>query len=166
LSFIEDLGRFKLKRDAQRWLDQETSKLQQGTWVAPRDARITVGQWCMTWLQTYGTRKEATVRQARVHVDRIIEEFGSRRHDSIRPSEIGTWLTRLKEDGYTDSYIYALHARLAQIFSDAVHDGVLGRSPTSRRTASRTGKQPPYVATTEQIWALHDAMEPRYRAAR
>jgi integrase len=26
------------------------------------------------------------------------------------------------------------------------------------------GKQRPYVASTEQIWALHDAMEPRYRA--
>jgi integrase len=26
------------------------------------------------------------------------------------------------------------------------------------------GKQRPYVATTEQIWALHDAIEPRYRA--
>ena len=43
-------------------------------------------------------------------------------------------------------------------------DGVLGRSPTSRRTAPRTGRPRPYVATTEQIWALHDAMEARYRA--
>jgi integrase len=27
------------------------------------------------------------------------------------------------------------------------------------------GKQRPYVATTEQVWALHDAMPDRYRAA-
>jgi integrase len=26
------------------------------------------------------------------------------------------------------------------------------------------GKQRPYVATTEQVWALHDALEPRHRA--
>ena len=45
-----------------------------------------------------------------------------------------------------------------------VHDGVLGRSPASRRTAPRTGSQRPYVATTAQIWALHDAMDERYRA--
>jgi integrase len=146
------------------WLDQETSKLQQGTWVAPRDARITVGQWCTTWLQTYGTRKRSTVRQAQVHVDRIIEEFGPRRLDSLRPSEIKTWLARLKEDGYTDSYIYALHARLAQILSDAVHDGVLGRSPTVAAYRTETGTQRPYVATTAQIWALHEAMEERYCA--
>jgi integrase len=160
----EHLKRFALKRDAQRWLDQETSKLQQGTWVSPRSAKITVGQWCDTWLRSYGTRKPSTIRQAKVHVSKIIEAFGSRRLDSIRPSEIGSWLVELKEDGYTDSYVYALHARLAQIMSDAVHDGVLGRSPTSRRTAPRTGRPRPYVATTAQIWALHDAMDERYRA--
>jgi integrase len=27
------------------------------------------------------------------------------------------------------------------------------------------GKQRPYVATTEQIWELHDAIPERYRAA-
>jgi integrase len=52
--------------------------------------------------------------------------------------------------------------RCAQILSDAVHDGVLGRSPTSRPTAPSTGR--PYVASTAQIWALHDAMDERYHA--
>jgi integrase len=46
----------------------------------------------------------------------------------------------------------------------AVHDGLVARSPLSRRTSPGMGKQRPYVASTEQIWALHDAMEPRYRA--
>jgi integrase len=160
----EHLKRFALKRDAQRWLDQEKTKLQTGSWVAPRDARITVAQWCETWMRAYGSRKRSTIRQGQVHVDRIVEAFGRRRLDSLRPSEIRSWLVELREQGYSDSYIYALHARLAQILSDAVHDGVLGRSPTSRRTAPSTGKPRPYVASTAQIWALHDAMEPRYRA--
>ena len=100
---------------------------------------------------------------------------GAHRQDrcGIRSSSAGfaaadwrssSWLVELKEGGYSDNYIYALHARLAQILSDAAHDGVLGRSPASRRTAPRTGSQRPYVATTEQIWALHDAMGERYRA--
>lgn len=65
---------------------------------------------------------------------------------------------------YASSYVYALHSRLAQVLADAVHDGALARNPCSRRTAPRTGSQRPYVATTEQVWTLHDAMEPRYRA--
>jgi integrase len=160
----EHLKRFALKRDAQRWLDQETTKRETGTWVAPRTAKTTVGQWCDVWLANYGTRKASTVRMAGVHVTKIKEEFGNRRLDSIRPSEVRAWLVSLKEEGYAASYISALHQRMAQVYSDAVHDGLVARSPLSRRTSPGQGKQPPYVATTAQIWALHDAMEPRYRA--
>ena len=49
--------------------------------------------------------------------------------------------------------------------SDAVHDGVLGRNPCSRRTAPPMGKQKVYVATTEQVWAIHDAMPDHLRVA-
>jgi integrase len=160
----EHLRRFALKRDAQRWLDAETAKLESGSWVAPRTAKTTVGEWCQTWLHTYATRKRSTVRQAQVHVDKIMAEFGGRRLDTVRPSEVKAWLVRLKEEGYADSYIYALHERMKQIYGDAVHDGLVARSPLSRRTSPGMGKQRPYVAATEQIWALHDAMEPRYRA--
>jgi len=57
-----------------------------------------------------------------------------------------------------------MHQRMAQIYSDAVHDGLVARSPLSRRTSPGQGKQRLYVATTAQVWALHDALEPRYRA--
>jgi integrase len=161
----EHLKRFALKRDAQRWLDTETSKLQTGTWVAPRTAKMTMTEWCTTWLAGYAARRPNTVRQARVQVAKISDAFGDRRLDSIRPSEIRSWLVELKEAGHADSYIAVLHTRLSQILSDAVHDGVLGRSPASRRTSPRTGKPRPYVATTGQVWALHDAIPERYQAA-
>ena len=63
------------------------------------------------------------------------------------------------------SYVYALHNRLSQVMADAVHDGILARSPCSRRTSPGAGRQRPYVATTEQVWALFDAMPERLRAS-
>jgi integrase len=147
----EHLKRFKLKRDAERWLAQENAKLETGTWVAPKTAKTTVGEWCAVWLANYATRKRSTVRQAEVHLKLIVEEFGPRRLDSIRPSEVSAWLVRLKEEGYAPSYVAALHQRMRQIYSDAVHDGLVARSRL-------------YVATTAQIWALHDALPERYRA--
>jgi integrase len=41
----------------------------------------------------------------------------------------------------------------------------LARSPCSRRTSPPRAKQRPYVATVEQVWALHDAMPEQLRAA-
>jgi len=73
-------------------------------------------------------------------------------------------MVKLKAEGYAPSYMFALHSRLAQIFNDAIQDGLVARSPLSRRTSPGMGKQRPYVATTEQVWSLHDAMEQLYRA--
>ncbi len=75
------------------------------------------------------------------------------------------WTAQLRMEGLADSYVYALHARLAQVFSDAVHDGIIARSPCSRRPSPGAGRQRPYVATTEQVWGLYDAMPERLGAA-
>jgi hypothetical protein len=75
------------------------------------------------------------VWQAQVHIRRIVMEFGPYPLGSLRPSQIRLLMTRLGEEGLEDSYIYALHARLAQIMNDAVHDGLLAKSPCSRRTS-------------------------------
>ena len=117
--------------------------------------------WCETWLDGYGTRRPSTVRQARVHVAQIVAEFGALPLAAVRPSQVRAWCTKLGEQGYATSTVYALHARLSQIMSDAVHDGIVPRSPCSRRTSPPRAKQRPYVATTEQVWALHDAMPER-----
>jgi hypothetical protein len=96
----EHLKRFKLKSEARAWLDQETTKLQTGSWVAPRRGKITVREWCIDWLKNYATRKPSTVRSAQTHIDQIVAEFGVRRLDSIRPSEVKQWTVRLREEGW------------------------------------------------------------------
>lgn len=74
-------------------------------------------------------------------------------------------VAQIRADGASDHYAYTLHARLSQILSDAVHDGLLGHNPCSRRTSPPRGKQKPYVASTEQVWALHDVMPEHLQAA-
>jgi hypothetical protein len=80
------------------------------------------------------------VRQARVHVAKIVEQFGDASLSSVRPSQVKTWTARFAEDGHEPRYVYALHARLSQLFADAVHDGIVPRSPCSRRTAPGQGR--------------------------
>ncbi len=161
----EHAQRFDRKVDAQRWLDEQNGKLVAGTHVSPRTARMTVGEWCDIWLTGYRTNRKSTVRQAEVHLTRIRAAFGSARLADVRPSQVRTWTSQLAAEGLADSYVYALHSRLSQVFSDAVHDGIVAKSPCSRRTSPGAGKQRPYVATTEQVWALHDAMPEHLRAA-
>lgn len=161
----EHARHFSRKTDAQTWLDEQTAKLVSGMHVSPRTARVTVGEWCDTWLEGYKTRRSSTVRQAEVHIVRIKGAFGSMQLPAVRPSHVRTWTSQLAAEGLAESYVYALHNRLSQVYSDAVHDGLIAKSPCSRRTSPGAGKQRAYVATTEQIWALHDAMPEHLRPA-
>jgi integrase len=169
--YVDDNGQehakgFGRKVDAQRWLDGQITALGSGTHVAPRDAALTVAQWCDQWLKGYEVNRPNTVRNARFHIAVINEAFGDRALTSIRPSEVKSWVSGLQADGkLSASYVYAIHSRLRQVLGDAVHDGLLGRNPCSRRTSPPMGKAKCYVATTEQVWALHDAMPEHLQAA-
>jgi integrase len=84
---------------------------------------------------------------------------------AVRPSHVKSWTSRLREEGLSASYVYALQGRLSQLMTDAMHDGIIARSPCSRRTSPGQGSQRPYVATTAQVWASYDAMPERLRVA-
>jgi integrase len=161
----EHARHFARKIDGQNWLDTVTSSVVTGTYVDPKTAKTTVGDWCDSWLVGYGTRRASTVRQAEVHVAKIEAAFGGMRLSTLKPSHVKAWTAKLKSEGAADSYVYALHARLSQVMADAVHDGVIARNPCSRRTSPGEGKQRAYVATTAQVWALHDAVPEHLRPA-
>ena len=95
----EHTRHFSRKIDAQQWLDHETAKLVTGLWVDPKTSKLTVAAWCTTWLDGYRTRKPSTVRMAEVHIAKIAEQFAERRLDSLRPSDIKSWLSGLKAAG-------------------------------------------------------------------
>ena len=126
--YVDDGGRehskaFIRKGDAQKWLDQQTTAIGTGTHVAPRDAQITVTEWCAIWMEGYGVNRPSTVRQARIHIRQITAEFGDMPLSAVRPSQVKTWVAKLKDDGAQASYVYALHSRLAQIFPDPYPTG-------------------------------------------
>jgi len=49
--------------------------------------------------------------------------------------------------------------------TDAIHDGLIVKSPCSRRTAPSIGEQRVYVATTDQVWQLYELFPERMRLA-
>ena len=168
--YVDERGRehvqgFARKVDAKLWLDKQTSAIVSGTHVAPRDAQLTVEQWCNLWIEGYKVNRESTVRQARTHIRQIVAEFGGMPLSALRPSQVKAWTAKLRADGMEASYVYALHSRLSQILSDAVHDGVLGRNPCSRPTSPPMGKPKLYVISTEQVWAIHDAVPDHLQVA-
>ncbi|WP_061230038.1 tyrosine-type recombinase/integrase [Dietzia cinnamea] len=162
---VEVTRAFPTRVAAQRHVDGISAALVRGDYIRPEDAQLTVEQWCEQWLDAYKVHRPSTVRQARTHVKRIVAAFGDQRLSDVRPTMVRSWIASMQGEGLAASTIYALHSRLAHVMADAVHDGVLQRSPCSRRTSPPMGKAKVYVATTEQVWALHDEMPEYLRPA-
>lgn len=161
----EQNKRFARKVDAEAWLDDQSASILRADYVAPRHGRLTVKSWNEQWIKAYGTRRASTVRQAKVHVGLIDKHLGTMLLADVKPSTVKGFMSALREAGYADSYVYAVHRRLSQIMADAVHDGVLSRNPCSRRTSPGAASARPYVITTEQVWEIHDAVPEEIRPA-
>lgn len=159
----EHVKHFKRKTDGDAWRFAQVAKVQAGTHVSPAQARTTVNEWADIWLAGYAGRRQSSVRQAGHHLTRIRSFFGPMELGQVRPSHVKSWIVSMQGEELAASTIYVMHSRLAQLFSDAVLDGLLPTSPCSRRTSPPRGKQRPYVATTEQVWALVDAMPENLR---
>jgi integrase len=168
--YVDDRGRehakgFDRKVDAQRWLDGQTAAIVDGRHIAPRDAQITMSQWCQRWFEGYQVNRPHSIRVIRTYIREIETEFGHLPLSVIEPLDVKTWLAKLHNRGLSANYISSLHSKLKQILADAVHNKLLASNPCSRRTSPPTGKQKPYCATDEQVWALHDAMPEHLRPA-
>ncbi len=154
------------KEEARRYGARKEADAERGVYVSAQDERTTVGSWCDTWLKGYrGRVRASTARQAAVHIAHIKDGFDEWPVRAVKSSDVSIWLARLKDDELATSFIYAIYSRFGQIMNAAVREGLIHRSPCHREIAPSMGSQRPYVATTDQLWALYDAMGERYRIA-
>src|ERR1700677_2429811 len=79
---------FARKPDAEKHGAKMEADIARGAYIDPVRARITVGEWCQIWIDGYGANQPSTVRQAGVHINRIIQEFGECPVGSLRPSQV------------------------------------------------------------------------------
>ncbi|MEU2162408.1 site-specific integrase [Streptomyces sp. NPDC019208] len=160
----EHARHFDRKTDAKRWLDEVTAALVTGQYVDPKSQKMTVDQWCDLWLESYAHR-ESTERQAKVHLARIRKEFGPLPLMAVDEMAVKRWTAKLKREGLSQSYRFALHSRLSQVLGDAVYAKKLATNPCSKRTTPGAGKPRPYVATEAQLWQLYELADEKYRPA-
>ncbi|WP_402843719.1 tyrosine-type recombinase/integrase [Microbacterium sp. GXS0129] len=160
----ESSRHFDLKREADAYGSAQVAALNAGTYISPKDRKTTVAAWCDTWLAGY-SKRESTMQLAANHIKIIKADLGDRQMSSLKASDIRAWVVQLQGRGYAASYVHAVYRRLSQILDDAVHDELLVKSPCSRKTSPPKGEQRAYVATTEQVWALYDALPEPTRPA-
>lgn len=155
---------FKTKRDAEAFAATvEVSKLR-GEYIAPSDARVTLGKLGPAWL----ARQRGHLKPSGYAVMettwrlRVKPRWGNTPIGDIRPSAVQAWLSDLGEATEDSkpagaSVVRRTHFVLSRILADAVRDNLIAKNPTADVKLPRTIRKRPVYLTHVQVGALAES---------
>ena len=155
---------FTRKVDAQRWLDEVTTSVVTGTYVAPKAGRIRLRDYAKTWeKQQIGRDATASIvdNALRLH---LLPAMGDRPLASIRPSDVQTLVRRLTDAGMAPGSVRNVYDVTARLFGSAVEDRLVATTPCRRITLPRASEVEVVPPTLEQVVAIADAVPGAQRA--
>jgi len=122
----EHARHFKLKRDAQRWLDEVAASVLTGQYVDPKAGRVTWSSWTVAWMdrQTWaaGTREAAETAIESV-------PWGDDAISTVKPSHVQAWVSGESKRGLAASTLRTRLNYVQMAFRAAVADRVIPVSP-------------------------------------
>ena len=157
---------FKTKRDAERWLARQETRVDDGTFINPRRSERPFSEvydaWRSSWvghLQPLTTdRYEQTWR---AHLE---PEFGGRKTNAITHEAVQRYVDRLRDEGKGPATIRKIHAVLSAMFTEGIRLGVVQTNPCRHVRLPRAPHREMLFLSSAEIGKLADAIHPHFRA--
>lgn len=154
---------FYTKADAEVWLSQTEADLTRGDWQDSDAAAVDFKAYAQQWVAERGLRPttvELYQRLLRIH---LLPTFGEHALGDITAPRVRAWrLERLEKTGAPTTVAKA-YRLLKAILETAVDDELIRRNPCRIRGAGQERASERPVASVEQVFAVADAMGPRWR---
>lgn len=168
-SFHDRVGKrhrrlFSLKKDAQRWLDEQTAGLVTGQWADPRAGRESVRAYGERWLRRQVLAVNTASTYGTVLSNHILPALGEMRMDAVNRADVQS-LVKEWEASSAASTVAARYSILAIMLRAAVKDRVIPTTPCVDITLPKTSSKAALVPiSTDTVVALRDELPERYRA--
>lgn len=154
---------YERKADADRVDANRHADISRGVYVDPAAGKVTVAEYAEQWRAQQLHRDSTADRTARAIRLHILPRLGSLAIASVKPSHIRGWV----KDRSTSLAASTLHmiysGTLVPMFAAAALDRVIGASPCVGIRLPDVEDGQYYIATPDQVFALHDALGQRYR---
>jgi hypothetical protein len=153
---------FERKTDAKKWVRDNESAIDRGEWVNPAGPKTPCEEIIDTWLKNKVNEASTLERVASVVKNHIRPYFEGRPIGSVVRSDIQGWVKK-KGEVLAPSTVESHYRYVSNIFSTAVKDGVIAKSPCFDIDLPTVVKPRVKPMATEQVEALLNAMPARYR---
>jgi integrase len=157
---------FRLKVDAERWLDTNGADIARGAWIDPKAGKITFREYSKKWLATKVDVSARTMINVEGRLkNHSLPRFGAKEMGSVRPGDVRAFVAKLTAAGRAPSTVKAIYLTTAQIFDQAVLDGIIIKTPCAGVALPREGRRDEmHFLTVKQVNELAATIDARYRA--
>ncbi len=167
--FVDDVGKeyakhFARKRDAQTWLDAQTTATVTGTYVVPNAGKVTFKDYAESWRTSQVFRPSTAALVELALRKRVYPVIGAKALSTISKTTIQRLVASLNEQ-YAPATVVVTYSYVSTVLKDAVENRRIARTPCVGIKLPEIVKKRVEPRTTEQVQAAAKAAGDRLRAA-
>ncbi|WP_051966659.1 tyrosine-type recombinase/integrase [Kitasatospora mediocidica] len=155
---------YPTKTDAEVALTLIEADIKRGKWVDPDAGQVNFGGFADTWLKERGLADRTLERYEGVLRLYIRPTFGVGTVAEVTAAKVRSWRTGLLDAEVGPATVAKSYRVLRAILYTAVDDGLIERNPCRIKGAAAEDSAERPVLTVEEVYAVAEVIEPRYRA--
>lgn len=154
---------FERKGDASNWLADKRTEINRDEWIDPDAGKVTFGAYAAIWMKERDLADTTAERYEGILRNYIEPYLGRRPLAEIREPSIRQWRKTLQDAGVGAATIAKAYRMVHSMFNTAVDDLLIRRNPCRIKRAGQDKADERPTLTIEQVFAVADAIQPRYR---
>ncbi|MET7522609.1 tyrosine-type recombinase/integrase [Streptomyces sp900116325] len=154
---------YATKTDAEVALTHIEADISRGQWEAPDKQAVPFAEYADAWLRDRKLAARSRERNEAVIRLHIRPTFGWGSLADVTTSRVRAWRGQLLAAGVGEPTVVKAYQVLRAIMNTAVDDELLRRNPCRVKGADRYDVPERPVLTVAEVYAVADAMAPRYR---
>jgi integrase len=154
---------FDRRSDAERFLSEIETDIARGDWFDPLAGRVPLGEYIAQWIG----ERDLSVRTVELYRgllrNHIAPWIGHIDLADVMPPTIRRWRRKLRDHNVSEGVMAKAYRLLHAVLTTAVEDGSIRANPCNIKGAGQHESDERPVATLGQVFALAEAIQPRYR---
>lgn len=162
---------FRTKKEAERYVRNQQTSADAGTWIDPAAGKVTLAAWANEWQRTVVHLRPKSRRSYDSNLrNHILPPLGGYELAKLTPSMLRAWLadmTRKKGRGdkkLSPATVSQAYRTLNRVLAAAVEDELLGRNPLAGVKPPRVDPQEMRFLTHAEVSLLAESIDERYKA--
>jgi integrase len=156
---------FDSKTDAEVWLTLKEAEIRKDDWINPDDGRVPFAKYAADWIDERPGLRPKTIQLYRYLLRcHLLPSLGLKAVADIKEAQVRRWRKGLLDAKVSEVTTAKAYRLLKAIMNTAVDDGLIRRNPCRIAGAAQEKSPERPVLTVAQVYALADAVGPRYRA--